>query len=1094
MKKLLLSIVGVVYSLVGVAALTPISNHHVTKPVTRTISTEAKSFQKSMWRAPMLGAPIIKSDELDSASDVIIGESWGWLDTPDGVNMLYTMTPVMEKINDWVYGYKGAEITVYDDNYDKINTIVVTAPTFEDGQYVNNLSVFPYLTSKFFDSNKNTYELIVTFNVVVQPGVLNYYNKAYSLSTGEDLGMDIDGLIVDYICHKPDSFSQFEFLTTTNYAVKEIDGADTVMQQFNIIKSKGLGDAPAVDKTLEAVYDNLIYIDAGPVFNTWIIDNNLYAALTYYEKPYMTPESNSNMNADPIPSEDNNFVIELYSRPAKNSGSWGNEPIVTKIPVMQREGYLYSFYSLGAFSDNDLCKGDFTEDGALNYIITNYCYEIESDEYFYFFDAYNQSGTQVKMMAEKVSNWRKLFPVNGQCDQYAFQYIVDSTAEIHMVDYPSCETVAVFPEAIDGRTLSVSFDRYPSEGGYQYVFNLSQGELADNGDVYHVIGWYNSDATVNRYVKINLGPDDEYSEAQIDGAYLNPYLFDANDAHEYIILAKMTREGDEEAKDEVLFIAGDDGTILRQYKGDDQKGAFSWGAVCNLSSNPSMFTAYMDENYISTIEHESLPFNDVPLEGEGTAESPYLIKNVPNMLAIADNPEACYKLANDIDMIKLASGWVAIPSFSGSFDGDGNVISNMYISPIGDYAAMFGELSTGAEIKNVKFKNATVECASNNFYASLLGNMTSAVVEDIYVDKLTVNADDGFSGVIGGLSAHLNGMIVEEEPQPAIVRNCSIDKLHINAPSASYVGGVAGESASVVEISACAVYGGIYAEHTVGGIIGKLGGITTLSDCNVKAQLLAKHTIGGVAGLLANNIQLGSRSLINRCVVTGSIRATENSKWYSASVGGIAGMVESDWTDSPNPVISNCFVNLEKISLPEDPSAAHRIAGYTIAEEAEESEEAVVKTELGLLNNYVVSSLGVVDNTIDATSSSVEGASIESDVVNADFFATTLGFVYGDNVEAPWKNGYSYWPLLYFEDAETADITKIELNKTSVVNYDGTTVECADAVSVALYGVNGALVAIGDNAVDVTSLSAGIYMVVVRDASGNYETTKIIVK
>ena len=126
------------------------------------------------------------------------------------------------------------------------------------------------------------------------------------------------------------------------------------------------------------------------------------------------------------------------------------------------------------------------------------------------------------------------------------------------------------------------------------------------------------------------------------------------------------------------------------------------------------------------------------IEGSGTVADPYLIKTPADLLIINDNMEASYALANDLDFegeaiepIGLASG----RGFTGTFDGRGHTIKNLYIN--------------GAN-------------SSNSYqYAGLFAGITSnnqnpVIVKDIVLDNIRSYTDyysliQGDAGILAGI-------------------------------------------------------------------------------------------------------------------------------------------------------------------------------------------------------------------------------------------------------------------------------------------------------------------------------------------------------
>ncbi len=81
-------------------------------------------------------------------------------------------------------------------------------------------------------------------------------------------------------------------------------------------------------------------------------------------------------------------------------------------------------------------------------------------------------------------------------------------------------------------------------------------------------------------------------------------------------------------------------------------------------------------------------------EGLGTAEQPYLIRSVYDLGAVWFEPAAHYRLEASLDLSGMTWSMAVIPSFGGTFEGNGHVISNLRIKG-GGYLGLFGRLAGG---------------------------------------------------------------------------------------------------------------------------------------------------------------------------------------------------------------------------------------------------------------------------------------------------------------------------------------------------------------------------------------------------------------
>lgn len=213
------------------------------------------------------------------------------------------------------------------------------------------------------------------------------------------------------------------------------------------------------------------------------------------------------------------------------------------------------------------------------------------------------------------------------------------------------------------------------------------------------------------------------------------------------------------------------------------------------------------------------------LEGDGTADSPYLIADAADLAAFRDmvNAEAssakCAKLTADIELcgewtpFSPASGYVT-EAYAGTFDGDFHTISGLYINSSSSNQGLFGAIN-GAEIKNLKVEGSVT--SSNNYVGGIVGKI-----------------------------------------QQGTVTNCSFSGSAETTKSGGYAGGIAGyagnTTAQTAVISGCSNSAAVTGETrgTVGGIIG-YAKYTTITDCYNTGTITGTTRSGGIAGQLQNN-------------------------------------------------------------------------------------------------------------------------------------------------------------------------------------------------------------------------------------------------
>ena len=167
------------------------------------------------------------------------------------------------------------------------------------------------------------------------------------------------------------------------------------------------------------------------------------------------------------------------------------------------------------------------------------------------------------------------------------------------------------------------------------------------------------------------------------------------------------------------------------------------------------------------------------VETEPPEQTPVAIHTVEELRAIAENPAGNYILMSDLDMTGVS--WTPL-DFSGSFDGNGHAILNLFLSETGKetasvfdgntkeyeahFAGLFGTLRN-AQVKNLKLLNvrSLVESDAPCMVGGLAGYTEWSTISDCTVTGcLELRAHDRMFGV-GGVVGYGTGT----------VQNCNID-------------------------------------------------------------------------------------------------------------------------------------------------------------------------------------------------------------------------------------------------------------------------------------------------------------------------------
>ncbi len=297
----------------------------------------------------------------------------------------------------------------------------------------------------------------------------------------------------------------------------------------------------------------------------------------------------------------------------------------------------------------------------------------------------------------------------------------------------------------------------------------------------------------------------------------------------------------------------------------------------------------------------------IGLDGEGTAESPYLINNLDDFKLFCDivNSGETYlwkeiELRTDIDLdcskdnlwepigVRVWDGrnYMDVGGFGGTFNGNGHTISGLY-SNESNYSGLFDYVYRGS-IKNLTV-SGTVEgnytvggIAAEGNYANFSGCVNLCTVNGIETvggivgtshegsisDCINAGAVTGTAYDIGGISGDCL----------SAVTNCrNVGTVKGTDETCSRVGGIAGRTRR--EVKNCYNTGSVSGKEKVGGISGHCDQYN-IQFCFNKGSISGTDGVGGIAGYT------DEESIIN-CYNTGSVSGNTN-------VGGVNGYTEGN--------------------------------------------------------------------------------------------------------------------------------------------------------------------------------------------------------
>ncbi len=202
---------------------------------------------------------------------------------------------------------------------------------------------------------------------------------------------------------------------------------------------------------------------------------------------------------------------------------------------------------------------------------------------------------------------------------------------------------------------------------------------------------------------------------------------------------------------------------------------------------------------------------------------------------IGENTE--FVLANDIDLsvYSTGEGWTPIGSpskkFTATFDGNGHVVSNLYIyRPSDNNQGLFGWASN-ADIKNVGLENVDVTGDCN--VGGLVGNGSNSIISNCYATGDVVGG-----GWVGGLVG---------EGSSSTISNCYATGSVTGTRTYSNVGGLVGYGQNRIIISSSYSTGSVTGNNNVGGLLG-WSNYGTINNSYSTGTVTGNANVGGLLG------------------------------------------------------------------------------------------------------------------------------------------------------------------------------------------------------------------------------------------------------
>ena len=292
--------------------------------------------------------------------------------------------------------------------------------------------------------------------------------------------------------------------------------------------------------------------------------------------------------------------------------------------------------------------------------------------------------------------------------------------------------------------------------------------------------------------------------------------------------------------------------------------------------------------------------------GDGSEGNPYRIETPAHLNQVRNYLGSSFILVNDIsftaahfnntagdepsgeNFYNAGLGWISIGNaaapFTGTFDGNGHIISGVYAKAPQTYdkRGLFGNSS--GNIKDLELRNGTLSFVSTYKYAmgSLVGS-NSGTVENcrVTMDLTTQQAITG-SLYYGGIASYNEGMISQCSSVANLMLTQDISETNISPGAPTTGGGLVGRNIGIIINST--TEGNFLVVNTFlqsfGGIAGENEG--EIIGCTNEANILQNNFKASYfAGIAASN-----QGYINSCSNLGNISGYRHAGGVAAYNGG----------------------------------------------------------------------------------------------------------------------------------------------------------------------------------------------------------------
>ena len=265
-----------------------------------------------------------------------------------------------------------------------------------------------------------------------------------------------------------------------------------------------------------------------------------------------------------------------------------------------------------------------------------------------------------------------------------------------------------------------------------------------------------------------------------------------------------------------------------------------------------------DQDYWSSYQETNFT------EGDGTSSSPYVITTPGQLYYFLSQKNGYAKLGTSIDL--SAHLWNSPQRYGSSITLDGNGYAITNLKSTSAAAGLIGVSNTTTSIITIKNLTISVNISYNGNSISYTGAFVGGAVGSVILNKCV--AYGSISNTSN--SSYIGGMV---GTATSVTATQCINYINING-KARYAGGIIGYVSNSAIFDTCGNNGTIKSTRTsesfVGGIAGQVATVSSLSKCyNSQSLTSSKGYVGGLIGGQTDSTNYTISSVYNTGVITG---------------------------------------------------------------------------------------------------------------------------------------------------------------------------------------------------------------------------------